>query len=365
MTPLGLAKRSVRGLVRGALTIAPVRRVVEGELARAARTTARPAAKPLPTFTDGNGVEHHLDPTLRDRLKPNWRLMCDPTTAGATPTDAALRDRLRKASKTVAEVERVLEVAAGIPVAGRILEFGCYDGSTAYVLSERAGTDVVASDLARYYLVQRPGQPETAAIAAEERALARLRERVRVLAGRPEGSVSFVEDDITASALEPGSFDLILSFEVLEHVQSPTDAFAAMAHLLKPGGVVYHDYNPFFSSIGGHSLVTLDLPWGHARLGADDVDRYLHEIRPSEADQALRFYRESLNRMTMAELRSAVGAAGLELVTLIPWYQRSLLNELTGRALAEVRASYPEATTDDLLATFVVVVARRPANGRQ
>jgi SAM-dependent methyltransferase len=311
-------------------------------------------------FTDRYGVAHRLDPTLRDRLKPNWRIMSDPATASAPPSDAGLRDRLRKASKTATELERILGATMGSSVSGRILEIGCYDGSTAFELSRRPGTSVVASDLARYYVVQRPGQLEAEAIAAEEDVLGRLRERVRVLADRPPASVTFVEDDITTSTLEPGSFDLIVSFEVLEHLQRPDDAFAAMARTLRPGGVMYHDYNPFFSSIGGHSLATLDVVWGHVRLDGADVERYLAEIRPTEAEHASRFYRESLNRMTLADLRVAIAKSGLELVALLPWYQRRLLDDASPELLAEVRRHYPAVTIEDLLATFVVVVARKP-----
>jgi SAM-dependent methyltransferase len=360
MNPLRPVRRSVRALVRRILAIGPVRRVVESELARSSRPASVAAPAALPTFTDRHGVEHRLDPTLRDRLKPNWRLMCDPGALAAPPTDKTTQDRVRKAVKAAAEVERILELTTGTGVSGRVLEVGCYDGSAAFELSRRPGTTIVASDLARYYVVQRPGQAEDAAIAAEEVALARLRERAQQAAGRPEGSVTFVEDDVTYSALEPASFDLIVSFEVLEHVARPDDAFAAMARLLRPGGVMYHDYNPFFSMIGGHSLATLDLPWGHARLSDDDVERYLREIRPTEVEQALRFHRDSLNRMTLADLRDALDGAGLESIAIIPWYSRSLVGAATPQVLAEVRALYPRATIEDLLATFVAVVARNP-----
>jgi SAM-dependent methyltransferase len=357
----GILKRTVRFGVRRALSIARVRGLVEGELARSARSANVVAPPPLPAFTDRHGVTHPLDPTLRDRLKPNWREMCDPGGSATVPTDEGLRGRVRKAAKAVTEAERVLEATAGTGIGGRILEIGCYDGSAAFELSRRPGTQVVASDLARYYVVQRPGQPEDEAVAAEEVALAVLRERARAVARVPAAAVRFVEDDITASSLEPESFDLIVSFEVLEHVQRPRDALAAMTRLLRPGGVMYHDYNPFFSAIGGHSLATLDLPWGHARLDAADVERYLRDIRPAEADQALRFYRESLNRMTQTDLRADIAAVGLELLALVPWNQRSLLPDIRPQVLAEVRRSYPTATIEDLLGTFVAVVARRPA----
>ena len=360
MSPLRLARRALRALVRRGRAIGPVRHVVEGELARAAKATSAPTATEMPTFTDSRGVEHHLDPTLRDRLKPNWRVMCDPEQMAAQPSDKTLADRVRKATKAATEVERILALTSGTTVTGRILEVGCYDGSAAFELSRRPGTTVIASDLARYYLVQQPGRPEGEALAAEEAALARLRERARTAAGRPAGSVTFVEDDVTSSTLEPGSFGLIVSFEVLEHLARPNDAFAAMARLLRPGGVMYHDYNPFFSLIGGHSLATLDLPWGHARLRDDDVERYLREFRPTEVEQALRFYRDSLNRMTLADLDDAIASAGLESVVVIPWHQRSLLGDATPQVLAEVRALYPRVTLEDLLATFVAVVARKP-----
>jgi SAM-dependent methyltransferase len=100
--------------------------------------------------------------------------------------------------------------------------------------------------------------------------------------------------------LEPDSFDAIVSFEVLEHLRRPAAAFAAMRGLLRPGGVAYHDYNPFFSLFGGHSLCTHDFPWGHARLDHGDVERYLAERRPEAAAQTLRFFDESLNRMTLS-----------------------------------------------------------------
>ena len=163
--------------------------------------------------------------------------------------------------------------------------------------------------MARYYVVQsdpsaaaeatRPADPD-AAIAVEQARLADLRALARTAAGPDAGTVEFVEDDITASALEPGSLDAVVSFEVVEHVADPAAAFAAIARLLRPGGITYHDYNPFFAINGGHSLGTLDLPWGQARLDDADLERYVREIRPAEADRALGFVRESLNRLTLA-----------------------------------------------------------------
>jgi SAM-dependent methyltransferase len=357
-------KRPIRAAVRLGLRHPRVRALVQSELQerkRHAATAPLPPESGPAEFVDRHGARHALDRGLRDRLKPAWRTMLDPALATRPPTDEALGNRTRNAAASVNEAERLIAAVAGAPLAGRVLEIGCYDGAVAFQLAGRAGVEMVASDMARYYVVQRPGQPTESEIEPQQVALAALRERARAVAGAAAGSVKFIEDDITASSLPAASFDAIVSFEVLEHLGDPAAAFGAMRLLLKPGGVAFHDYNPFFSLIGGHSLCTLDFPWGHARLDRADFERYVRELRPSAADQTLRFLDESLNRMTLADLRAAVAGAGLELLAVVPWSDRSLVAQLTEETLDEVRRTYPTATAEDLLATFVAVLVRRPA----
>jgi SAM-dependent methyltransferase len=363
-----MLKRPVKAAVRLGLDHPGVRRLVESELAmrrpaKAASGATMTASGSGAVFTDSRGVAHPLDPGLRDRLKPGWRAMTDPVAAATPPTESALKARARAAESSVGEAVALAASIGDVFLAGRILEIGCYDGAVASQLATR-GNEVVASDLARYYVVQRPGQPDDEAIEEQSIALKSLRERARFVAGSASASVRFVEDDIVTSELTPGSFDAIVSFEVLEHVRWPEAAFQSMARLLRPGGLLYHVYNPFFSAIGGHSLCTLDFDWGHARLSDEDFECYVNELRPVEAKQALRFYRENLNRMTQADVRDAMPGAGLEVLAIIPWFDRGLAPSVTPSILTEVRRTYPSAVIDDLLATFVTVVARLPVAAR-
>ena len=252
-----------------------------------------------------------------------------------------------------------MAAAAGAPLAGRSSRSAATTGPSPSSW-RRAGTRSWPPTWPATTSSSAPASPN-AEIARQQDALAGIRERARVAAGAAPGAVRFVEDDIVSSALEPDSFDGIVSFEVLEHLRRPAAAFAAMRGLLRPGGIGYHDYNPFFSLNGGHSLCTLDFPWGHARLDHGDFERYLDERRPDAAAQTLRFYDESLNRMTLADLRGAIEGAGLEAAG-----RGSMVRPLARRTahadvLPEVRRTYPTATVEDLLATFVSVVVRRPA----
>ena len=59
--------------------------------------------------------------------------------------------------------------------------------------------------------------------------------------------------------------------------------------------------------------------------------------------------------------RSVALPGSLEALAVVPWSDRSLVALLTPDVLPEVRRTYPSATVEDLLATFVSVVVRRPA----
>jgi SAM-dependent methyltransferase len=81
-----------------------------------------------------------------------------------------------------------------------------------------------------------------------------------------------IPGDIYSESLEPGSFDVICFWHVLEHLPSPTKVLTRVRELLKPGGVVFI------------SLPNLDS--FQARLfrrfwyGFDDVPRHLHHFSP-------------------------------------------------------------------------------------
>jgi len=99
--------------------------------------------------------------------------------------------------------------------AAQIAEVGCGTGQMSLFLASGDRT-VVATDLSRSSL-------QLGAAAARRFGISR---------------VHFVETDLHRSALKPGAFDVVFSSGVLHHTPNPRAAFAEMAPLARPGGVV-------------------------------------------------------------------------------------------------------------------------------
>src|SRR5262245_48901990 len=103
----------------------------------------------------------------------------------------------------------------GIPGNARIVEIGCGTGQMSLYLA-RASRLVIGADLTRASL-------ELAVAAAHRFKLDR---------------VLFLETDLHRPGLREGSFDVVYSSGVLHHTPNPRAAFASIARLARPGGMI-------------------------------------------------------------------------------------------------------------------------------
>lgn len=323
------------------------------------------------TFIDGRGYRFELERGFRDRVKPGWRRMLEPPSESLSGAELA-----SSYASSVGSVQQMLTFLQSCGVttsptpAWNSLEIGCYDGRRAFALAS-TGMSVTALDLTEYYVEQSPDIDDRDAAYAQANArLTRFRRQTREVfekSGVPSeqlDQVSFVEQDICSPSLPESTYDLIVSWEVLEHIRNPEAAFAAMFRVMRPGAVAFHEYNPFFCFSGGHSLCTLDFPFGHARIGSDDFERLVRQYRPSEAEQDLRFFHQNLNRMTLADLRSICARVGFQPLAILEWPQRDDLLAIGPDTLDQVRELYPTVTPKDLLCRSVWVALRKPISGQ-
>jgi ubiquinone/menaquinone biosynthesis C-methylase UbiE len=318
--------------------------------------------KVIGIFTDQFGNKMNLLSGLRDRIKPTWRLMINPDyTELQAPAVEEMKMRIDKQTKALTRIENFLQTQSLSFKGKKILEIGTYDGSSAYTFAAFGAKEILATDMAAYYINQTPGGVVSEnAIAKKNKELEKIRNAYAELIDQKDAEkVHFIEDDISDSSVDSESVDAIVSWEVLEHITNPNEAFKQMARILKPGGFAFHEYNPFFSVDGGHSLCTLDFPWGHARLTDEDFERYYEEFRPNQKEVSLSFFKNNLNRMTLSHLNDCMEQNGLEPVSIIPWYNEADQAALTNDMLNECKNIHPTAEHVDLVAPIVWVLCKK------
>lgn len=157
-------------------------------------------------------------------------------------------------------------------------------------------------------------------------------------------------------------FDIIISKTVLEHIVDLKSGIQAMGDLLKPGGLMLHQFNPFFSETGGHEFCILDFPWGHVRLSEKEFESYLEIYRNWEKQRAMDFYKKSFNhpKLTLEEIDSCFKSNGMKILhsyekRRYKWKTDETMSVILGQA----KKNYPDITTRDLFGDYVLRIVQK------
>jgi len=182
------------------------------------------------------------------------------------------------------------------------------------------------------------------------------------IASQVGSKAHFILGDITQkTSIEDNSVDLVFTQSVLEHIQDISAAFKEMERVLKPGGLMFHRYDPYFHIRGGHTPSTLDSPWAHMRLTKNDVDKYIKQFRPHEAEITLPWIHNALNRKhTQTYVQSELIKAGF----CIYWWQntpvsRNHADQITPSIIAECLEVNSGVSLSDLLTGSVAFIAKK------
>ena len=176
-----------------------------------------------------------------------------------------------------------------------------------------------------------------------------------------KNNVYFVHGDISNSNHNIESkFDLIYSTSVLEHIKDIKSAFLQMNNLLNKDGIIFHNYNPFFSVNGGHSLGIGDAPFMHLRLSFDEYIEYIKLNRKYEADIATKWLNHSMNKETSQQrLKQIINETGFEIL----FFQSNNYNkfnfDMNKEIFNECIKNYNFLTLEDLLGSSVTIIAKK------
>jgi len=215
--------------------------------------------------------------------------------------DYALFEYYRSA-KVIAFLER-----SGVQIRGRVLDAGCGGGGMPLSLAEHADEVIGVDPIDRF--------SQAGVALARERGLTRLH---------------FVRADGMALPFRPGTFDLVLSHAVIEHVADATLYLRECRRVLTATGRVFLSTAPYLSFAGAHLPrlrvpVPLHLLVGRAiafrtfRLLARHAPGTLKE--PAHENSFIRDARNGLvkeddllEKVTVRRLRGQIADAGLHVV---------------------------------------------------
>jgi ubiquinone/menaquinone biosynthesis C-methylase UbiE len=175
-------------------------------------------------------------------------------------------------------------------------------------------------------------------------------------------NANFIVGDISKKTeFDNNQFDLVSSEAVLEHIMDLIDAFHEMHRILKPGGLMFHSYDPYFHPGGGHALGILDRPWMHLELDRKEYERFMKEKRPFEAERAINWYEYGLNKsFPQSAMMQAIIDAGFELIF---WESNkinySLVKDIKKETINSALKNYKNLTIDDFIAQKHTFVARK------
>lgn len=309
---------------------------------------------------NANGKDYNIIEGLRDSIKPDWKEMLNPAKSRIVNIDPL------KYLQMITKFEKALEDVVETLVGKNILEIGCGFGDRCYLMAKYEGTKVHGIDVDEYTVNQSPDinvwNPEDVEFihnkidSVRKQVSEKFPESVR---NKVTFSTESIEQYTTFDL-----YDVIISFDVLEHLLDLDGAFRQMSLALKSGGILSHEYNSFFSLSGGHSLCTLDLHYGHCILSKENFERYIKELRPQEEKIAINFYNRCLNRFTCKDIKELSKKYGFKIISeinissyTVP--EKVIKKELEREILPYVVKLYPKVEVEDLLYDSIHLIMRK------
>jgi 2-polyprenyl-3-methyl-5-hydroxy-6-metoxy-1,4-benzoquinol methylase len=134
-----------------------------------------------------------------------------------------------------------------------------------------------------------------------------------------------LEGAITHDAFPPGTFDVVTAFEVFEHLRDPTEVSNIIAHLLRPGGLLYCT-TPNFNALSRRLL--------RARWSVIEYPEHLVYYTPRTIKRWLERDGFAVNRVTTSGLSFARLRAGMPVPSETSSYGDEGLREAAERSRA-------------------------------
>lgn len=253
----------------------------------------------------------------------------------------------------------------------RVLDLGCgLGGKTIYYAQSGArsvtGIDLRTNSLESARLLSRGAGGSAKQTGSEQTGS-------EVIAGEATtgGNTQFCLNDAAHMPFADDSFDVIISINVLEHVDDLYHTLRECQRVLHPQGVMLFHFPPFYSPWGAHLEGWINFPWPHVFFpdrvllqAAHRVEmakrRNAHYIPTAQVDWGSLEHLPELNRVTAGAFFHLIRAVGLGVAyaRMLPFGRHFLaaLGERAQRALGLLEAAAQLPVLREFIATKMVFV---------
>lgn len=134
----------------------------------------------------------------------------------------------------------------------------------------------------------------------------------------PIERMSLLQANAMAMPLRDESIDIVFCASLIEHLPKPQNALAEIERLLKPDGISYVSFPPYYSPMGGHEYAPfhylgerLAMRLVHRRAVVPDWVRQLYDV-PADSGSFSELYKGwGLYKMTIRRFRRLLSNTGL------------------------------------------------------
>ena len=230
----------------------------------------------------------------------------------------------------------------------RVLDFGCGAGALSLLCAEKGAKSVIGTDLSSQNIARAQRIFQT----TNENLSFRLEERT---------------DHIS---LPDNSVDVILCFDVMEHIMDYESIIHEWARVLPPGGCVLLWWSVWWHPYGHHLQTMIPLPWVHVFMSDESLLRVCARIYDTPHFQPRiwhfddggkrkpnpyrgRVYFDDLNKLTIRRFDEIVVRAGLQ-------QRRKQINPFTGSSFSRLKSLLVRSPWPDFFCSCVVCEIEKP-----
>jgi ubiquinone/menaquinone biosynthesis C-methylase UbiE len=230
----------------------------------------------------------------------------------------------------------------------RVLDFGCGTGPLSLLCAEHGAASVTGIDLS-----------------AERIA------RARQISVNGHSNITFLlEEHTDRISLPDNSIDVIVCFDVMEHIMDYQPILREWARVLAPGGCVLIWWSVWWHPYGHHLHTMIPLPWVHVLMSDESLFRVCARIydtpqfrpriwhfdaqgnrKPNPYRGQVRF--DDLNKLTISRFDQTVEEVGLQV-------RRKQVNPFTGSTFSSVKRWLANSPWPDFFCSSVVYELQRP-----